>query len=71
MGSGGASNAVAEIAKVLGHAPILVRAFTSHEVEVGSGTARLLAFGDELLPPSTREQVAFQPAVAGSVGTRS
>lgn len=71
MGSGGASNAVAEIARVLGHAPILVGAFTSYEVEVGSGTARLLAFGDELLPGSTREQAAFQPAVAGGFRMRS
>jgi hypothetical protein len=45
MGSGGASNAVAGIAHVPGHTPILVRAFTSQEVEVGSGTARLLASG--------------------------
>lgn len=71
MGSGGASNAVAEIAHVLGHAPILVGAFTSQEVEGGSGTARLLAFGDELVPPSTKEQVTFQPAVTGDIRTQS
>jgi len=64
MGSGGASNAVAEIAHVLGHAPILVGAFKTKEVEDGSGTGRLLAFGDELLPPSARGQVVFQPAVS-------
>jgi hypothetical protein len=56
MGSGGASNAVAEVAHTLGHAPVLVGAFTSREVEDGSGTTRLLALGDELLPPSAAQQ---------------
>jgi hypothetical protein len=50
MGSGGASNAVAEIAHMTGRAPILADAFTTREIEDGSGTARLLAFGDRLLP---------------------
>lgn len=63
MGSGGASNAVAEIAHILGRAPILVRAFTSREVEDGSGTARLLEFGDELVPPSAARQATLKPAV--------
>jgi hypothetical protein len=65
MGSGGASNAVAEIAHVLGHAPILVDAYTSQEVEIGGGTSRLLAFGDELLPPSAQKQARFQSAATG------
>ena len=69
MGAGGASNAVAEIAHVLGHGPILVRTFTAHEVEDGSGTGRLLDFADELLPPSTSRQVPFQSAA--TVGARS
>lgn len=56
MNSGGASNAVAEIADVLGRAPILVATFRSREVEDGSSTGRLLAFGDELLPASTGTQ---------------
>jgi len=71
MGSGGASNAVAEIAHVLGRAPILVRAFTSQEVEVGSGTARLLDFGDELLPPSAEKQVRLRSAATFATGTQS
>lgn len=54
MGSAGASNAVAEIAHLLGYAPILADAFTTREVEDGSGTGRLLAFGDRLVPPSAR-----------------
>jgi hypothetical protein len=62
MGSGGASNAIAEIGRVLGRAPILARAFTSREVEDGSCTGRLLAFGDELVPPSAARQAGFQPA---------
>jgi hypothetical protein len=50
MGSGGASNAIAEIAHVLGRPPILADAFTTREIEDGSGTARLIAFGDRLRP---------------------
>jgi hypothetical protein len=64
MGSGGASNAVAEIADVLGRTPILTDAFTTREIEDGSGTARLIAFGDRLLPGSAQRQEAFRPAVA-------
>jgi hypothetical protein len=61
-GAGGASNAVAEIAQVLGHPPILARAFTLQEIEGGSGTGRLLDFADELVPPSTKKQATLQPA---------
>ena len=50
MGSAGASNAVAEIAQTLGHAPVASAAFTAREIEDGSGTTRLLAFGDTLQP---------------------
>jgi hypothetical protein len=64
MGSAGASNAVAEIAHVLGRPPILADAFTTREIEDGSGTARLLAFGDRLLPGSAQQQATFQPAGA-------
>ncbi len=71
MGRAGASNAVAEIADVLGRAPILVRTFTAREVEDGSGTGRLLDFADELLPPSTSKQVAFQSARSVGARTRS
>jgi hypothetical protein len=71
MNFGGASNAVAEVAHTLGHAPILVAAFTSQEVETGSGTSRLLAFGDELLPPSAQRQAKFHPAVRFGAGIRS
>ena len=50
MGSGGASNAVGEIAHMLGRSPILSDAFTTREIEDGTGTARLLSFGDRLQP---------------------
>jgi hypothetical protein len=66
MGTGGASNAVAEIAHTLRHAPILVAAFTSRSVDDGSATARLIAFGDELLPPSTASQSTARPAAIGA-----
>lgn len=62
MGFGGASNAVAEVSHALGRAPVLVGSFTSREVETGTGTSRLLAFGDELLPPSAQRPAGFQPA---------
>lgn len=64
MGSAGASNAVAEISHVLGRPPILADAFTTREIEDGSGTARLLAFGDRLQPGSASAQPAFRPAAA-------
>jgi hypothetical protein len=63
MGSAGASNAVAEIGQVLGHAPILAEAFTTREIDDGSGTGRLVAFGDRLLPGSApRREQPMHPA---------
>ena len=56
MGSAGASNAVAEIARLLGRSPILTAAFTAREIEDGSGTGRLLEFSEELLPGSAQRQ---------------
>lgn len=50
MNSGGASNVFGEIARLLGHAPIANAAFLAREIEDGSGTSRLLAFGDALQP---------------------
>lgn len=64
MGSAGASNAVAEIAHVLGRPPILTDAFTTREIEDGSGTARLLAFGERLQPGSAQGRQVFRPAAA-------
>ena len=45
MGGRGAPNAVAEIERILGRAPVLDTAFTSREVDSGSLAARLQAFG--------------------------
>jgi len=64
MGSAGASNALAEIAQVLGRAPILADAFATREIEDGSGTARLIAFGDRLLPGSAQRQPDWRAAAA-------
>lgn len=58
MGSAGASGAVAEVARYLGRAPVLAAAFTQRELEDGSGTHRLLAVGDDLVPPSAKRQPA-------------
>ncbi|WP_332824723.1 flavodoxin family protein [Ramlibacter sp.] len=63
MNSGGASNAVAEVARMLaGGVVIDAAAFTAREIEDGSGTARLLAFGDALQPGSRTSPPARQPA---------
>jgi hypothetical protein len=62
MNSGGASNAFGEIAHLLGHRLVESAAFTAREIEDGSGTARLLAFGDALQPGSTATQRVRQPA---------
>lgn len=48
MGSGGASSVLAEVRGILGRRPVASAAFTQQEIEDGSGTARLLAFGDGL-----------------------
>lgn len=64
MGSGGATNAVQEISQMLGRAPILAEAFTTREIEDGSGTSRLDAFGDRLMPGSAQHQQVFRPAAA-------
>lgn len=45
MGSRGGPNAVAEIADLLGRAPIMTTAVTAREVEDGRCAARLQAFG--------------------------
>jgi hypothetical protein len=66
MNSGGASNALDEIAHLLGHGPVDATAFTAREIEDGSGTARLLAFGDALQPASTASQRVRKPAWTGA-----
>ncbi len=70
MNSGGASNAVAEIARLLGHGIVDAAAFTAREIEDGSGTARLLAFGDALQPGSRDTQPVREPAWRAPVGTQ-
>lgn len=72
LASGGASNALAEVARLLGHAPVASASFLQREVEDGTCTGRLLAFGDTLQPgaaaaqPPRRAVAALAPAgVAG------
>ena len=48
MGAKGASNAVAEIGRLLGHAPVAATSFTSREVDDGSCADRLQGFGRAL-----------------------
>jgi hypothetical protein len=49
MGGRGAPNAVAEISALAHRLPLLSTAFTQREVEDGSGSRRLRAFGEALL----------------------
>ena len=62
MNAAGASNAFGEIARLLGHGLVDAAAFKAREIEDGSGTARLLAFGDALQPGSTASQPTRKPA---------
>lgn len=62
MGSGGASNAVAEVARLLGHAPIAAAALSAKDFAGGNWTDRLDAFGEELVPASTATQRHLEPA---------
>lgn len=68
MNSGGASNAIGEIAHILGHGIVHSDAFTAREIEDGSGTGRLLAFGDALQPGSAASQPTRQPAWTAPAG---
>lgn len=52
MSSAGASNAVGEVADLIGRAPIAAVAFRTRDLETGSCTSELLAFGDALRPGS-------------------
>jgi flavodoxin len=62
MGGNGAPNAIAEIGRILGRAPLLSTSFTAREVEDGSGAARLDAFGKALLA-SIGEHRASRPSI--------
>lgn len=66
MGSGGAVNAVREIAAILGRAPVATAAFTQRELEDGTGTGRLLSFGDAFVPGA-----AVQPVPAAVTAGRA
>jgi hypothetical protein len=53
MGGQGASNAVAEVARILGRDPVLTEAVTARAVEDGSCALAVNAFGTALLPPQS------------------
>lgn len=54
MASGGGTNALGEVARLLGQAPLASACFLQREVDDGSCTGRLLAFGEALRPGSGR-----------------
>ena len=57
MASGGGTNALAEVTKLLGQPPLASACFLQREVDDGSCTSRLLAFGDTLRPGRRPAQV--------------
>lgn len=61
MGGSGAPNAVAEIAHIVGRAPLLATAFTTREVDDGSCASRLEAFG-HALQAASRHASPVRPA---------
>ena len=71
MGSAGASNAFAEVRRLTGKNPIETLALTAREVDTGSGTTRLIEWGDRLQPgramarPSATGE-GFTPPAAGA-----
>lgn len=62
MGSGGASNAVAEVAHLLGRAPIHAAALCEREFSAGTWAQRVHDFGESLLPASRATQPPREPA---------
>lgn len=57
MGGSGAPNAVAEIAHMLGHAPLMSTAFTQREVADGSCAGRLQAFATAIQSAADQQEV--------------
>jgi hypothetical protein len=58
MGSAGNAAAFAEIARMLGHAPIARASFLQGEIEDGSCSTRVIDFGETLQPRSAAAQRA-------------
>jgi hypothetical protein len=58
MGSNGAANAVAEIARLLEHAPVLSAALRQRSFEDGSAAPQLRAFGEQLRPAAAARRTA-------------
>ena len=67
MGDQGDAQAAAEVARLLGRAPVLSAAFSARSVADGSCVADLQAFGDTL-EAGTDPQVATRPAVFSPQG---
>lgn len=63
MNSGGASNAFGEVARLLTSGVVVeTAAFKARDIEDGSATGALLAFGDSLQPGSAASQPRRTPA---------
>lgn len=62
----GAGKVFAEVTRILGHAPIAKAAFLQTEIEDGSATGPLLAFGNALQPPSAVRPLQGVPRTASA-----
>ncbi|SCK28113.1 Flavodoxin [Variovorax sp. HW608] len=67
MNAAGASNAVAEATRLLKGAPILTAEFLVREIEDGSGTKRLLTFGDALASASLAQPLQHRALTEADV----
>jgi hypothetical protein len=61
MGSGGAINAVAEVAHLMRHAPVHAAAVLQRDVEQGNATAALAAFAEALQPRPLAAPASLPP----------
>lgn len=64
MAGRGAPNAIAEVGRLIGRAPIVSAAFTSREVDDGSCAARLQAFGDSVRAAKHADTGARSPTLS-------
>lgn len=62
----GADKLFAEVTRILGHAPIAKAAFLQREIEDGSATGALLAFGNALQPPAAVRPLQGVPRTASA-----
>ena len=63
MGNRGAPGALAEVTRLIGRSPLLSAAFTTREIEEGSCTGRLQAFGQAVQEAEDRSSSVQRPTI--------